>query len=379
MGMVKDFFKLSLYKVNFGYGSGAVSSRLGRDVDFLDDLDHASQFADDAMRLITQYRVPPTPQNFAVWYCFVSGRDPGLCKTLDLLIAKGERFTDFQNAAIFERFFGYLKEAATVEETGETMSRILTRVDTLVRQTSSKTENYQNALSGNTASLSANGSSNDLEDVAKLITDETQKILSEHKLLQRRLEESGRQIDDLQRHLHAVQKESRTDGLTGIANRKKFDVVLRQQLNLARENEGALCLILADIDHFKKINDAHGHQMGDQVLKFVASALANAVDDKDFVARYGGEEFAVLLTDSSLREGVKLAEQIRFSVGRRRLQKRKTGEPIGPVTLSLGVALYQPTEPLSQFFKRADDCLYQAKQRGRNRVVSETQLSSAAA
>jgi len=379
MGMVKAFFKLSPYNVISRYGWATVSSRLGRDLDFLDDVDHASQFAGDAMRLMAQYRVPPTPQNFAVWYCFVSGRDPGLCKTLDLLIAKGERFTDFQNAAIFERFFGYLKEAATVEETGETMSRILTRVDTLVRRTSTKTENYQNALSGNTVSLSENGSSNDLEDVAKLIADETQKILSEHKLLQRRLEESGRQIDDLQRHLHAVQKESRTDGLTGIANRKKFDVMLRQQLNIAREDKRALCLILADIDHFKKVNDAHGHQMGDQVLKFVALALVSAVDDKDFVARYGGEEFALLLPDKSLRDGVKIAEQIRFSVGRRRLQKRKTGEPIGPVTVSLGVALYQPNEPLSRFFKRADDCLYQAKQRGRNKVVSETQLDSAAA
>ena len=348
-------------------------------MDFLDDLDHALQFAGDAMRVMAQYRVPPTPQNFAVWYCFVSWRDPSLCKTLDLLIAKGERFTDFQNAAIFERFFGYLKEAATVEETGENMSRLLTQVDALVRQTSSKTENYQNTLSDNTAFLSAKGSSNDLEGVAKLITDETQKILVEHEHLQRRLEESGRQIDDLQRHLQAVQKESRTDGLTGIANRKKFDVVLRQQLNFSRENEKDLCLILGDIDHFKKINDAHGHQMGDQVLKFVASALASAVDDKGVVARYGGEEFAALLPDSSLRDGVKIAEQIRFSVGRRRLQKRKTGEPIGPVTMSLGVAVYQPNEPLSQFFKRVDDCLYQAKQRGRNKVVSETQLDSAAA
>jgi len=139
MGMVKAFFKLSPYNVISRYGWATVSSRLGRDLDFLDDVDHASQFAGDAMRLMAQYRVPPTPQNFAVWYCFVSGRDPGLCKTLDLLIAKGERFTDFQNAAIFERFFGYLKEAATVEETGETMSRILTRVDTLVRRTSTKT------------------------------------------------------------------------------------------------------------------------------------------------------------------------------------------------------------------------------------------------
>ena len=167
--------------------------------------------------------------------------------------------------------------------------------------------------------------------------------------------------------------------MTGIANRKKFDVVLRQQINMARKNDRALCLILADIDHFKKINDCHGHQMGDQVLKFVATGLVSAVENKDFVARYGGEEFAVILPDRSLRDGVRIAEQIRFSIGRRRLKKRKTGEPIGSVTVSLGVALYQRTESLSQFFKRADDCLYQAKQRGRNKVVSENQLDVAAA
>lgn len=331
------------------------------------------------MRLMAQYRVPPTPQNFAVWYCFVSGRDPGLCKTLDLLIAKGERFSDFQNAAIFERFFGYLKEATTVEETSENMTRILSRVDSLVQQASDKTEIYQSALSDNSATLATGESTASVETVAQLITDETQRILSEHKLLHRRLEESARQIDDLQRNLQAVQKESRIDALTGVANRKKFDVVLRQQVNRARETETSLCLILADIDHFKKVNDTHGHQVGDQVLKFVASALADIVEEKDVVARYGGEEFAVLLPASSLRDGVKIAEQIRFTIGRRRLQKRKTGESIGVVTLSLGVALYKPAEPLSDFFKRADDSLYLAKERGRNKVVSESQLGSAAA
>jgi diguanylate cyclase len=348
-------------------------------VDFLDDLDHALQFSGDAMRLMSQYRVPPTPQNFAVWYCFVSGRDPALCKTLDLLIAKGERFTDFQNAAIFERFFGYLKEAATVEETGENMTRILSRVDSLVQQASNDTERYQTTLSDKTATLTNNESSTFVETVSRLITDETQKILSEQKLLQTRLSDSARQIEDLQRNLQVVQQETRTDALTGVANRKKFDTTLRQEVRRVRDNAGSLCLILADIDHFKKINDAHGHPMGDQVLKFVASAIAGAVEQKDLVARYGGEEFVIILPNSSLRDGVKIAEKMRFTIGRRRLQKRKTGESIGTVTLSFGVALYKPTESMSDFFKRADDCLYLAKQRGRNKVISESQLESAAA
>jgi diguanylate cyclase len=127
-------------------------------------------------------------------------------------------------------------------------------------------------------------------------------------------------------------------------------------------------MLLIDIDHFKKFNDTHGHQIGDDVLRLIAQGLKESVNGRALAARYGGEEFAVLLPDSDLDGAKVVAEDIRTAISRKVLRKRSTGETLGRVTVSIGAAEYQRLEDLDEFVHRVDRLLYAAKQTGRNVV-----------
>lgn len=163
------------------------------------------------------------------------------------------------------------------------------------------------------------------------------------------------------------------DPLTGIKNRKTFDATIRDKFVEARKQGTPLTLVLADIDHFKSFNDQWGHQTGDQVLRLVAEVMNANVKGKDVLARFGGEEFAVILPETSLANAAMLANRIRRAVEARRLKKRRTGEDLGVITMSMGVALATPNDDVENFIERADQCLYLAKGRGRNQVVCDNE------
>ena len=162
-----------------------------------------------------------------------------------------------------------------------------------------------------------------------------------------------------------------TDGLTGIGNRKFLDIRLRDEVMVAMESGEPLCVILSDIDHFKKFNDTYGHTIGDEVLKLAASVMKDSVKDQDTPTRYGGEEFCIVLPRTLLTNAVKLADNLRATLAKRGLSNKKTGESYGRITLSLGVAMYRPGESIDNLLKRADEALYRAKDNGRNRVECE--------
>ena len=128
-----------------------------------------------------------------------------------------------------------------------------------------------------------------------------------------------------------------TDPLTGLANRRHFDQRLAHALIEAERGDSTLSLLIADIDHFKTFNDAHGHLLGDQVLRLVASILIQNTKGQDLVARYGGEEFAVILPSINLLQATTVAENLRKAITSREVIKRATGEHLGRVTLSIGV------------------------------------------
>ncbi|MDF1666754.1 MAG: diguanylate cyclase [Planctomycetota bacterium] len=152
--------------------------------------------------------------------------------------------------------------------------------------------------------------------------------------------------------------------LTGLLNRHTFEKFLSRELNRVRRQNSSLALIMLDIDHFKRVNDTHGHQVGDVVLKQCARQMKNALRREDLVGRYGGEEFIVCLTDVNTRDALNIAEKIRSSVEDAILSEKKL-----KITISLGVAMFPEHGKNSQFLiKCADEALYYAKNSGRNRV-----------
>ena len=159
-----------------------------------------------------------------------------------------------------------------------------------------------------------------------------------------------------------VQKQAETDALTGISNRRTFESTLEREMSRAARNGEQLTLAMFDIDHFKALNDNYGHQVGDEVLKKVAHALAMTCRDFDTPARYGGEEFVVILPSCSSKESLMVAERLRKAIA--------DIEAVTSVTASSGVATF-PTHAsdMHSLIKAADEALYESKRAGRDRVT----------
>lgn len=157
-----------------------------------------------------------------------------------------------------------------------------------------------------------------------------------------------------------------TDPLTQLSNRRSVLESLRREVAAAERSGRPLALAMGDVDHFKDINDRHGHHTGDNVLQAVAKVLRGGVRQMDLVARWGGEEFLVLLPGSDLTESVVVAERLRAQVAA--LVSTSPKGPV-PVTMTFGLALMKPGESGEQLIARADQALYEGKQAGRNRVI----------
>ena len=177
------------------------------------------------------------------------------------------------------------------------------------------------------------------------------------------------QTRSLKRSLEQARRSAVHDHLTGLPNRRAFDGLLECEVRTALENREPLCIAFCDIDNFKAINDFHGHDAGDRVLKVVAQTLSRISNDKCHVARHGGEEFVILLRGTTLAEAWEVLDHARAEMAKRRLVNRSTDVPFGKVTFSGGVAdVFAFPDPRTAL-KAADEALYRAKAEGRNRVV----------
>ncbi len=191
-----------------------------------------------------------------------------------------------------------------------------------------------------------------------------EQIMQSNGLLQKRLDAAERQLDKQTRQIESYLSEARTDGLTGLSNRRAFDQKLDELFAAYRKGGRSFVVAIIDIDHFKKINDTYGHQGGDQVLQQVAAKLHSELEDAIMVARFGGEEFAILL-DGPLRIAAEKMNAVRKAIASHKLD---AGLIQIEVTTSVGVG--EPREDMvpGPVVRRADEALYAAKNMGRNRT-----------
>lgn len=176
----------------------------------------------------------------------------------------------------------------------------------------------------------------------------------------------------LKRYHQNLERLANTDTLTGAYNRAAFSIIFQQVVKEGKRREAALSLVLIDIDNFKSINDRFGHHGGDLVLKEFALVASQKIRESDVICRWGGEEFVILLRDCAINEAVKITEKIREEITRKTIHVN--GEEVR-LTLSAGLAEYREGESLSQLAIRADKLMYEAKRQGKDRIVSEDQLT----
>lgn len=349
-------------------------------MEFGPELESARETADSALRHMAVLGIPPTPDNFAVWFAYASGCDPHLRRTVDILMDNGQEFDAVRNAELHARFVLPSYRNSAIDTVADDLHAVAGRLSHTVGHVGDGVRRYGDALSSVSDSLvQSEAEGLEVRTLVSGLMQETRTMEASNAHLRERLEQSSSEIAYLRETLEETRREASTDGLTGIANRMRFETELRTVAADAMERGATLCVLMADIDHFKVFNDTHGHAVGDQVLRLVARVLSDAVRPGDLVARYGGEEFAVVLPDCELDEARRIAERIRYRIGRKHVVRRSNGADLGTVSLSLGVATYRLGEPIAQAVERADNGLYRAKQAGRNRVVVVDESPPAAA
>lgn len=247
-------------------------------------------------------------------------------------------------------------EPAKVRELLERIHQLADSAAAGVGEHTSRVEQISQEL----ASLSADGA-----PLEEAILSAAARLVDANEHLEAELATAKNQLDEHAKQIESHMAEARTDGLVGVANRRAFDEELERQCKALQTNGLPFYLVLLDVDHFKKFNDRHGHQAGDEVLKGVGRILSETVREQDFVARYGGEEFAVIVPETTTRDAKATAEQIRSAVESGRFDYK--GQQL-QVTASLGMAGASAGQEPKSLIQRADEALYAAKHNGRNRA-----------
>jgi two-component system cell cycle response regulator len=189
-------------------------------------------------------------------------------------------------------------------------------------------------------------------------------------LIRTQVREEGKlraMTETLSARSETLEQAALTDALTGMQNRRYFDDALKEYIEEFRRIDKPIGLMILDLDHFKEVNDTHGHDVGDEVLRAVASCLRDMTRYHDVVARLGGEEFAVVAPNMDEDMMVKLAERIRKAIASMAVL---SGNVRLKITTSVGLAVWDRRESAEEFYRRADRLLYQAKRMGRNRVCA---------
>lgn len=332
-------------------------------------LEKATELAGQALSYIDELAIPPTPEVFEVWFIYCAGSNADITRAIDILKSSGQAITAEQCAELHERFLSESNQGEKVRQAGDQINNTIKDMSGMVQDAKTATTNYNKSLESAKQKISKGQSSEELRAVLDGIMSDTDDVLNRNKKLEEELAKSSQMMQDLQKDLEAVRKEALTDSLTGLANRKSFDSEITRLVVDGAEDDVTFSLIMMDIDHFKAFNDNYGHQVGDQVLRLVALTLVEGIKGRDLACRYGGEEFALLLPDTTMKQALHVGDFLRKAVAGKDIVNRASGEKLGKITMSGGVAEVVPGESVDDLIARADAALYTAKHNGRNQMA----------
>ena len=307
------------------------------------------------------------PVTFTLWYEHAAGINARLSAALEALLAQKMPIDD-QVALRLVHEHVVPADEATMQRIGAELQRVMGGIAQSASQAGDRAGQFGAQLSGLSAALLSSDAGGFGPQLQEVLTG-TAEMKTSAETLQRRVEAGQSEITQLRGELDRARSEAVLDPLTGVLNRKGFDAAL---LALIARPPGAgrvHSLVLLDIDHFKKVTDSHGHVMGDRVIQGVGAVLRSSiVAERHAAARYGGEEFAILLRDSMPGDAERLADVVRRRIKAMKIRHRNTQDVLFTVTISGGVAAWQPGDDATGLIARADAALYASKRAGRDRV-----------
>ena len=335
--------------------------------------EEAAEYTRLALPLLAKYKLPTDPTNYAVSYEYVSGKNQNLINAINGLEEKGQPLTAEVSAKLYHY---YLEDSNEPElnEMRENLRRIFSEILSQIVTTGGETEHFRHVLEKYSNSLVDSATPEAIKKIVSSVVEETRGMQESNRLLEQKLKSNAEEMETLRHELIKAREEALVDTLTQLANRKAFNQKLEysvQSLN-GPEKQEPLSLLLIDIDFFKKINDSHGHLVGDEILRLAASVMNESVKGQDLVSRFGGDEFSILLPETPISGAITVANKLLQSIQNKQLRRKSTGDSLEKITFSIGAASYRQGESLEFFIKRADDALYQSKKSGRNRVSADS-------
>ena len=313
------------------------------------------------------HKLPVTAQTLMIAWNYLTGADSQVVRTIDRQLQARQPLTAEWLEETLDGGNG-----DDVAQLAELMQRLESSIDEFAktsREAHSATSQYHTALEEHVGELEqvtkAGEVISELATIAKVMMRRTRDI-------EKQMLRSEAQTRALRRRLDEARRSAEEDHLTGLPNRRAFEALFDEAYRLARASTEVLCVAFCDIDHFKRINDTHGHEAGDRVLKLVADSLSHISNDSCHVARHGGEEFVMLFRGKKLEDAQTKLDMLREALAERRLVNRANDQPFGQVTFSAGIAdVFACGDPRTAL-RAADTALYRAKLNGRNRIELAT-------
>jgi diguanylate cyclase len=266
---------------------------------------------------------------------------------------------------------GQAKAQRETADKDQKVDRVLRQVAKVLQAHVTDHESFSERLDGHNQRLSRHESVGPIKEIVLALIEDNRDMRDRLDNVRNQLEESRLQVVQLQTNLERAEEAGLRDVVTAIGNRRFFDASFVEEVEKARRLGDHMCLALADIDKFKLVNDRFGHLVGDRLLRLFANILAQNVRGQDKVARFGGEEFALIFPGARLGEAVTAVERIRVVLESKQWTIEPSGERVGKVTASFGVAKLRVDESPNDLLRRVDERLYEAKVQGRNRVVAD--------
>ncbi|ABZ76304.1 diguanylate cyclase [Shewanella halifaxensis HAW-EB4] len=322
-----------------------------------------------AIPLMLKHQIPTTPTNYALWYAYVGEKSPKLNLYLDQVVSQYSTCPPSHSERLYREFLSDPIELDIVDMRLN-LDAMVTELSQSLKDTNLDANQFHSKIKNNYNKLNKIESDGftieEVLSVIKNLVQDANEIRVSAQQFSEQLARAQSEIDTLKLQLKQSEHEMHFDALTNSLNRRAFNKDLKGIIELHPQG---LCLIIADIDHFKVFNDTYGHQLGDQVLKAVTKRLTEACQDGTKLYRFGGEEFALIVPKSQLGRARQLAESMRRSLEKLILKDRRKGDTINNISASFGVAEYQLNDTDNQLIERADKQLYEAKRLGRNRVM----------
>ena len=312
-----------------------------------------ARVAKKTLHHMVEHRIPMLPDIYSRhFYRFLSSLDQELQE-----IIEEQQLSDH-------------KEVCSQQDQGLViMKELAVMIDKLDRVTDQHTEQLDNHL----LNLKDYDKISDLAQLKKEITEELSRVLNNNNKIHSNITEAQEAVKRLQSKMEEVADMATIDELTGLYNRRALFGRLTEEHSRAERYGQGFSLLLIDIDDFKNVNDEHGHQVGDGILRGFGAFLRHNLRDSDFPARFGGEEFICLLPSTDIDQAVQAANKICQLLTKSTLSSKKIDVTLR-ITVSIGVAAWTSGDDIDNLIKRADDALFLAKRRGKNQIVTEREL-----